>query len=792
MANNKNITFDQLHSSMIKVKNELNKKANNSHGTHVNYYDDNPKVAGTLTAGSSSKVSRGDHVHPAQTTITGNAGTATTLATARTLTIGNTGKTFNGSANVSWNLNEIGAIPLTGSTAISGNLEFAQSNTTTRGIIGSVGDNDFWRIVGGATASNAGYLEIATADDASEPIYVRQYGSGKFGTLTRSATLLDSSGNTSFPGTVSAAKGFNGNASSATKLQTARTINGTSFNGTANITTAKWGTARKINDVSVDGSADVAIPIKFWKSTVGDNNSKPYHRILTSNTVTGQWVDKVITVMASGNYDGGPFGIFRVTLRTNGTDSNSSIKIEWMVRKGFGLDSIVANFINKSGSTQADIFYKSAGSYNSITWTILGEGDRSSGNYNTSWTKINTAATTTEVYTEAEMKTLKSYTSTLLKGTDAAFVYASSTSDKLTTARTINGTSFNGTGNITTANWGTARTLTVGNTGKSVNGSGNISWSLSEIGALPTAGGTMTGNITFSEVTSTSYPANSSKITWNGSTDGADIYYRVTASDKGQLVLNLRDDADATIGIALNGAVKATFDTNGYYSGKANEANTLTTARTFTIGNTGQKFNGSGNVSWSLSEIGAASSSHTHNNIVSRGSVTAESGTTRPAVGGLSMTQAYNNGYPSNYGNVLSMKGQGDGELFIGWSGNSGEQAPVYVRSKRDTGDANWSEWAQIYTSSLTTKTVSNGTLTLGTEFHQYATISSNTTIKLPSTSSFTEIHLFFNWPANVSVTMPSGVKWQQGVMYGPGHVHEFVFTYVKNIGWLGGCVVYG
>ena len=173
----------------------------------------------------------------------------------------------------------------------------------------------------------------------------------------------------------------------------------------------------------------------------------------------------------------------------------------------------------------------------------------------------------------------------------------------------------------------TARTLTIGNTGKSFNGSTNVSWSLSEIGALPTAGGTMTGNMTFAEVTSTSYPANSSKITWNGSTDGADIYYRVTASDKGQLVLNLRDDADATIGIALNGSVKTTFDTNGYYSGKANQANTLATARTIngtsfngsanittanwgtartlTIGNKGQSVNGSGNVSWSLSEIGA-------------------------------------------------------------------------------------------------------------------------------------------------------------------------------------------
>lgn len=47
-------------------------------------------------------------------------------------------------------------------------------------------------------------------------------------------------------------------------------------------------------------------------------------------------------------------------------------------------------------------------------------------------------------------------------------------STKLATARTINGTSFDGSANITTANWGTARTLTIGNTGKSINGSGNV------------------------------------------------------------------------------------------------------------------------------------------------------------------------------------------------------------------------------------------------------------------------------------------------------------------------------
>lgn len=55
-----------------------------------------------------------------------------------------------------------------------------------------------------------------------------------------------------------------GNAATATALQNARTINGTSFNGTANITTSSWGTARNLqvdlakNSVtSVNGSANV-------------------------------------------------------------------------------------------------------------------------------------------------------------------------------------------------------------------------------------------------------------------------------------------------------------------------------------------------------------------------------------------------------------------------------------------------------------------------------------------------------------------------------------------------------
>lgn len=46
--------------------------------------------------------------------------------------------------------------------------------------------------------------------------------------------------------------------------------------------------------------------------------------------------------------------------------------------------------------------------------------------------------------------------------------------------------------------------------------------------------------------------------------------------------------------------------------GSANAAIKLKTARTLTIGSTGKTFDGSADVSWSLSEIGAAASSHTH------------------------------------------------------------------------------------------------------------------------------------------------------------------------------------
>ncbi len=82
---------------------QLDGKAESSHGTHVSFTTTAPKVAGTAAAGSATTVSRSDHVHPAQTTVSGNAGSATKLATARTIrtNLGSTSTaSFDGTENI--------------------------------------------------------------------------------------------------------------------------------------------------------------------------------------------------------------------------------------------------------------------------------------------------------------------------------------------------------------------------------------------------------------------------------------------------------------------------------------------------------------------------------------------------------------------------------------------------------------------------------------------------------------------------------------------------------------------
>lgn len=249
----------------------------------------------------------------------------------------------------------------------------------------------------------------------------------------------------------------------------------------------------------------------------------------------------------------------------------------------------------------------------------------------------------------------------------------SATATTLQTARTINGTSFNGSANITTANWGTARTITIGNSGKSVNGSGNVTWTLAEIGAaaeshthsyLPLSGGTLTGHIAYTLYNSTQTPL---KI-YGGDANGQGISIgaggsTIISSGEGrdQISPNIAATTETmaigsdqtiefytalqngwasrkTMSMGTDGRLTNSNGFVGPLSGNATTATTLQTARTIngtsfngsanittanwgtartiTIGSTGKSVNGSANVTWSLSEIGAAAASHTHSNYV--------------------------------------------------------------------------------------------------------------------------------------------------------------------------------
>ena len=230
-----------------------------------------------------------------------------------------------------------------------------------------------------------------------------------------------------------------GNAGTATKLATARTINGVAFDGTANI-------------------------------TVEDSTKLP----TTGGTIAGPLtVNGLLT--ANGGFKGSYLAIDNRTLKPNATT------------KG-GLE---VYFTSQGGLTGAG-----NAAYGDLL-TLNSYHDTSGGNANALF--FAKGSKSIFHYQAAQGATTWGAASQLAYVTDNV---ASAT--KLATARTINGTSFDGTASITTANWGTARTLTVGSSSKSVNGSANVSWTLAEIGAaaashthayLSTSGGTLSGNL---------------------------------------------------------------------------------------------------------------------------------------------------------------------------------------------------------------------------------------------------------------------------------------------------------
>lgn len=175
------------------------------------------------------------------------------------------------------------------------------------------------------------------------------------------------------------------------------------------------------------------------------------------------------------------------------------------------------------------------------------------------------------------------------------------------------------------------------------------------------------------------------------------VYHRVISDQDGSITGSLVGNAStATVlqtarhigGVSFDGSTDinlpgVNIQGNQNTTGNAATATKLQTPRTINS----VTFDGSANI--------------TIPTLVSRGRISALEGNVQGAMPGIQMYEAYNNGYPTSYGNILHMKGaqaSGEGELLVGWSGSDGAHAPVYIRSRRDTVGANWSGWAQVYT----------------------------------------------------------------------------------------------
>ena len=100
---------------------------------------------------------------------------------------------------------------------------------------------------------------VASASKVANALSWSGYSSGSYnGSAAKSISIPNNTNQlTNGAGFITSSASITGNAGSATKLQNARTINGTSFNGTANIVTSYWGTTRKLWGNSVNGNADV-------------------------------------------------------------------------------------------------------------------------------------------------------------------------------------------------------------------------------------------------------------------------------------------------------------------------------------------------------------------------------------------------------------------------------------------------------------------------------------------------------------------------------------------------------
>lgn len=239
---------------------------------------------------------------------------------------------------------------------------------------------------GSTSSSNWWYI----GSSSNSPSIAVNFGTGNVGIGKTASTTykLEVNGDVhanSFTGSL------NGNASTASKWQAARTV---TMNGFADCS------------FSIDGSANVSFDHKPYNFHlyVDNKNNYPWHRIAKIGPITAFYQDKEVTLLLSQGYDGGKWGIIRITLRTNSTGTVSTAHVEWLNRRAFSRTDVKIGLYNASGETYADVFLKANGSYSSVTGLVLTQGER--GTLGRTWTLVNSSevgnTTTTDKLTSTE------------------------------------------------------------------------------------------------------------------------------------------------------------------------------------------------------------------------------------------------------------------------------------------------------------------------------------------------------------------------------------------------------
>ena len=191
---------------------------------------------------------------------------------------------------------------------------------------------------------------------------------------------------------------------------------------------------------SYDGSANSNASLRYYNSriSIGNTNNYPYHRFAKIDTQTSSYIDKTSTFLITQDYNGGGWGIVRISLRTNNSSSVSTVEAKWLVRCGLDVDCIQIGLYNVFGKTYADAFFKTSGTYTGTVIRNLASGAR--GNISRTWiltdsaeansTTISDKKTSTESYasTSAAATTLHSqaYTSVVVASDGGTVSYANS------------------------------------------------------------------------------------------------------------------------------------------------------------------------------------------------------------------------------------------------------------------------------------------------------------------------------------------------------------------------------